>query len=353
MFIRKITTSLVLIQLVLFISFVYAQENKKNDFSSDWGKFVTKLQISNLSDRNKMRAITDKKAREAIKKAAKGSCPAVSQVENSSVKVENAKQCGRSAKEKKEKTGKKCTATGLQGGKIEAVCVRGCCVALSVHYDNQNKNNFSADQNGQNGQYGQSGQTGGFMQNMMQMLQGMMQGGGGGGGYQPDYNYGGEILPGYDPVADINNDIKTDDVTIDNQDVTQEESYTDTQESDEDVVTPNNMSGMTAENDIQTIITRSGREVEIKIDNNTANNRYAFVESEKPQIQELPTVYTQENDRQENIEQLESGIPVRKRTKQNSELSHTGFKSEQTARKVQPSFWSRISAWLVAFLGLN
>ena len=319
---------------------------RRNPFSSGWGGQIMDLGIKDPEARRKLLGISDIQIKQNILNAKSGSCPAVRTTENSKVKVENAKQCGKTPEEKKKKNGKKCTATGIQGGSIDAMCINGCCIAISVKQDKNNFNNGNLSNTTQNGQqsYGGGGSNS-MMQSFMQMLQGMMGGGGGGGAG----NYGNPYLPTnpefptsepepIDVPVETEPDPKPD--TAEEEPVVMDEP-TDIKPGGQNISEPGS-------DEILTVISRKGTKIEVKVDKNSQSDRYAFVQP-KTGTDNTQAPPTTNQVIQSDILQREKNISVHKKE---GGISHTGFRGEKVAAP-KVGIWERISIWLASLLGLN
>ena len=338
---------------------------RENPFASGWGGQIMGFGIKDPEARGKLLGISDMQIKQNILNAKSGSCPAVRTSENSKVKVENAKQCGKTPEEKKKKNGKKCTATGIQGGSIDAMCLNGCCVALGIksgksNYFGGSGANTPSNLSGQ-GQYypPNNNMNMGLMSSFMQMFRGFM--GGGGTGNQSGNYYGNPyivtpqrpVLPTTTVMLPATSTVGI--VKVDTNPTVQEYNPEVVDMTDH-LVNPATSTNEQPQNghqdSIQTIISKNGVKVEVKVDKEKRPDRYAFVEPKRiepiaPIVNHNPNGATEGENI--NILQREESIQVHK---SESGVSHTGFKGEKVTSP-QPSLMEKISVWFATLFGLN
>ena len=368
---RLFSIFIIVFALTLFgTAGVYAErlsvpKPQKNPFSSGWGRQVMELGVENPEARKQLLTIPDARVKQNILSAKSGSCPAVGTSAHSKVKVENAKQCGKTPEEKKKKNGKKCTATGIQGGSIDAMCINGCCVALNIIPDkNSNLAPFQNNilhNNGTGAQYLPSSKTAGLISSFMNVFRGVM--GGGGSGNQFTNNYGNPYIITPQPIKPTSSVFAPEPTAaVHSTDTTAKPVNTESDSSLVGTVDNSSVVSSTTEthrdtttknqDGIQTIISKNGVKVEVKVDKVEQVDRYAFAQPKLVQPVVVPPEqgsYNEVENDNINILRREKSIKVHKNE---SAVSHTGFQGEKVARPA-PSLIEKISIWLATLFGIN
>ena len=357
----KISSSsfLLLLLLPLMVSaqtnFNSAPKPQANPFSSG---YIDTLKSFGLKQDtvNELSKVQDIKTRQNIINAGKGQCPSTFSVKGTDVKVEHAKQCGKTKEEKKKKNGASCTASGIQGGQVKAMCINGCCVGIGSSANSSQINNFSGQGSAPNssqglGGAGLGGQNQGlFGQLFGQLFQNMM-GGGGDSSYSPQsYDYDSLLDSGYDlnydsdlPDFDRSFDIYSDDETIiDNADETKSAN-------------PGPARARQGNEDyIRTVISRNGNKIEVKVDTQDLSRPVYGGQSSGIYDNLYPEnkPAKQESDEQIRNQIMKNEIKAYKNSDiKIQEPASTGFKGEKLAPVREPGLLERLSAWLMQLLG--
>ncbi len=351
---KVLRTSLSSIVFLLFLaSLAFAASvplHQKNPIGSGYAEFLRSLNMPD-SATSRLIKIQDSSVRKAIFNASKGQCPKTFSVKNTEAKVEHAKQCGGTEKERKDRNGRRCGPSGVTGSKVEAMCVNGCCVALSAT-PNGAKNNFSGSNQGSYGNDSGAGQGSGsnnmFGKMFGDLFKNLMGSGGGDGGssYNPNsYNYD-SVIDNKDSVLDY--DSSKDFNYWDNNDFTQEDSILDTSGT----TTQNQSQSLEQQPDsmITTVLSKNGQKIEIKIDN-IKDQRYAFVFKNQEQNHQNINDNNKQNKNEIMLNEVQAGKAFTSSKDEEKDPASTGFKGEKLGIIKEPGLLEKIAVWISTLLG--
>ncbi len=335
---------------------------QKNPIGSGYSEFINSLNLPSSADQRLLQ-VQNSATRKAIFDASQGKCPSSFKVKGTDAKVEHAKQCGGTDREKKEKNGRKCYPSGVTGGSVEAMCINGCCVGLGVKYNTMQHGNYG--NSGTNSSYLDQTQGGTSNNPANQSLFGkmfgdlfskFMQGGGGGSdsSYNP-YNYNYEYLQNnntdQETVLNINDTDDTD-TWYDTNSPEQGDSImenVDIPDSRLDVKLP--------EDSIVTTISKNGNKIEVKLDD-SKDQRYAFVSRNKSTTSLINRYQDKKSDKDISEEIILNETHAAKGFINNTDNNYingdpasTGFKGEKVGAVKQESLLTKIVLWLGSLLG--
>ena len=358
----KISSSSFLLLLLLPLA-VFAQTNfnsvSKSKAESFNSGYIDTLKSFGLKQDtiNELSKVQDIKTRQNIINAGKGQCPSTFSVKGTDVKVEHAKQCGKTKEEKKKKNGVSCTASGIQGGQVKAMCINGCCVGIGSSANSSQTNNFSGQGSVPNssqglGGAGLGGQNQGLFGQIFGKLFQNMMGGGGDSSYSPQsYDYDGLFDNGYDlnynsdlPDFDRSFDIYSDDETI----------IDNTNETESTNSGPASAEQKNNEDYIRTVISRNGNKIEVKVDTQDLSRPVYGGQTSGIYDNLAPENKPSKQEKEEQIRNqiMENEIKAYKNPESKvQEPASTGFKGEKLVPVREPGLLERLSAWLMQLLG--
>ncbi len=374
------------IMTIVFAGFAYANTDTQapkptaSPISSGYNDLIRSLQLPpDLSA--KLLDIQDPKIRQSIASAAKGGCPSTFTFKGTDAKVEHAKQCGRTAEEKKKRNGKACFPQGVVGAKVEAMCVQGCCVALDVKPDrgfriyynedgslvvipNELQQNSSGFQLSPQDSRAISGMIGQFFGRMFSSSNSSS----GESGYNPwyyyrDYNYesvlgdGNSVTktePSYDTDQDTTNIVDDSDHTLNeagSNDISVTDDVADYSTPAQDNILP--------KDSVVTVISSNGKKIQVKTDQQK-DKRYTFVNRDtNPDIVYISDSVSNGNVEENNLkneiilneQRAAQGIDSETLPDEAQDPASTGFKGEKIGIIEQESLLTKIARWVRSLFG--